>query len=377
MRIKNIYILLSIGFVVSQCVNPLERDVGQPLNILVVEGFIDDDFGPHEIEVSLLSNFASIAEGGNKRPVDAEVRIFDDLGNSVALTRETFIREDLFNANPQGCAPAVTTLEITTNYMTPATFRGVVGRSYALEVILTNGEVYRSNLQQLPGSPELDSIFVDFATRPGEDDIMPVTGVDVFAVWQDNPEVDNFHFWDIDGTYKIETPNRTDGTLCCLYDPRDEVPAEKCWVVERNIPGTVRAFEDRLVSGTQAVERIGFVEDDGRRFASIEVLPDMQYHIEVHQYTVSAEAFEFLRNIEVLSEIDGEIFDPPPVGAKGNIINLSDPNEQVVGFFGVYGKRSRGTFVRRTQLGDTKQHTICGDCRRFANGQLEVPEPYQ
>ena len=129
--IKNFIPILSLLAGLSNCISPVDRDIEQPLNILVIEGFIDNDFGPHEIEVSLLANFASIADGGNKRPVDADVRIIDDLGNSFQLTRETFIREDLFNPNPPGCSASVGEIEVTTNYMTESTFRGMPGRSYA------------------------------------------------------------------------------------------------------------------------------------------------------------------------------------------------------------------------------------------------------
>jgi len=374
---KNLIILLFLICGFTRCISPVDRDVEQPLNILVVEGFIDDDFGPHEIEVSLLANFASIAEGGNKRPVEADVRIFDDLGNSFPLTRETFIREDLFNPNPPGCSAAVGELEVTTNYMTSSTFRGIPGRSYALEVITSDRTVYRSNLQELPTAVPLDSVFVEFVSLASGNDLVPTTGVDVYAAWQDNAEVNNFHFWDVDGTYRIATPDRTDGIVCCLYDPRDQIQADDCWVVERNLPGTVRAFENRFSPGQFTVQRIGFIEDNGRRFSNEAVVGDMRYHVQVHQYTVTQEAFEFLNNIQTLSEINGEIFDPPPVGARGNIINIEDPDELVAGFFGVHGVSSTGIFVKRSDLESVKQHSLCGDCRFFAGGQFEIPEPYQ
>ncbi len=360
----------------NHCISPVDQDLGQPLNILVVEGFIDDDFGPHEIDVSLLANFGSIAEGGNKRPVEAQVRIFDDLGNSFPLRRETLIREEIFNADAMTCLPGLSNQEFTTNYMTSSTFRGVAGRSYGLEVILTNGTVYRSNMQLLPQSPQLDSVFVEFSRRPSENDLQDRTGVDVFAIWEDDATANNFHFFDIEGTYKIETPDRTDGLTCCLYNPLDG-GATSCWVIESIIEGIEGPLSDRLTNGQRLIQRAGFVEDDGRRFSSSEVPPDRQYHLEVSLYSMNQAAFDFLNNIEILSEIDGEIFDPPPVGARGNIINIADPNEQVVGFFGVYGKATRSTFVRNSILENIQPSTLCGDCRQFANGQLEVPEPYR
>ncbi len=357
------------------CVNPLELNTEEPAEILIVEGFIDNDFGPHEIEITWLARFGSVADGGNRRRADAEVAIFDDLGQSTPLERIFFERDQVFNVPPI-CSPEVGFVPSSTNYLTLASFRGVPGRSYRLEIVLSNGKKYKSTFQELPEAVPIDSVFVTFRSLPATNDLIPVTGVDVFAVWQDDPNTNNFYFWDIDGTYRIETPDKMDGLTCCVYDPRDGL-ADDCWVIEQNIPGVEGPFGDRLANGNQIIEKIGFIEDDGRRFASKRVTAERQYHLEVLQYAIGEDAFNFFTNIETLSEIDGEIFDPPPIGARGNIISLSDANDIVVGFFGAFGKSTYGRFVDRSILRDVKQHTLCGDCREFANGQLEIPEPYR
>jgi len=378
-------------FGLSSCITPIDQDLDDPAPLVVIEGFIDDDFGPHEIQISTLTKFASAANGGGITRLDASVRVFDDLGNSFLTRREDLIREGLRNAAPptlgngSRCVPELTTTEVTTNYHTSSSFRGIPGRSYGLEVVLDNGTVFRSDLQLLPESPDIDSVIIDFASKPDENDLIPRTGLDVFVLWQDDPEVENFHFWEIDGTYSIQTPDlgvsfSQEVQICCLYDPRrgnGSTLGESCWVVERNLPGTKRAFDDRLTNGTQTVEFIGFVEDDGRRFSSGLVPGDKQYFLEVHQYSINEQAFNFYNNIDVLSEIDGEIFDPPPIGARGNMVSISDPNAEVAGFFGVFGKKTKGIFVNRSLFPSINQHGICGDCRFFARGQFEVPEPYR
>ncbi len=357
-----------------QCVSPLEIDQERPEDILIVEGFIDDDFGPHEIEVSLLALFAGVTEGGERRRVDANVRIVDDLGNTTQLAREDFIREELQSAPGPGCGPFINMQPATTNYMTPPDFRGVAGRSYSLEVELRDGTLYKSRFQELLHSPTIDSVFVAFNSRPGDEQGEPRTGLDVFLTWQDNPSEDNFHFWELGGVYRIQTP--AIAGLCCIFDPRDGL-ADDCWVVEQNINESRELFEDRLTNGQAVVQNVGFIEDDGRRFATKELPAERQYYVEVTQYTMTEPAFRFFQNVETLAEINGEIFDPPPVGAQGNMINFDDPNELVVGFFGVFGKTKAGAFVNRNQIQDIKQHRVCGDCRAFAGGQLEIPEPYR
>jgi len=394
LNFKSLLILAGILLFGNSCITPLDEDVDEAVPLLVIEGFIDDDFGPHEIRVATLAKFASAGEGGGINRLDASVRVFDDLGNSFELTRETVILEQLLLSRSStggtggDCANVlVDFVEGTSNYKTADDFRGVPGRSYGLEVVLKDGRVYRSDLQVLPESPPIDSVIVNFATEPAENDLIPKTGIDVFVQWQDDAGANDFYSWQIDGTYRIETPDKTldrgiieNDQICCLYDPR-RLPGSRlgefCWVVERNLPGTPRAVNDRLINGTNASQFIGFIEDDGRRFSSPMVPENKQYHLEVHQYRMNEQAFNFYNNIDILAEIDGEIFDPPPIGARGNIVSVSDPNEVVAGFFGVFGKKSKGFFVERKVLPEIKEHSLCGDCRFFAKGQIETPEVYR
>jgi len=58
-------------------------------------------------------------------------------------------------------------------------------------------------------------------------------------------------------------------------------------------------------------------------------------------------------------------------------VNVSNPNEQVVGFFGAFGKVTKGIFVNQNQLDIIKKRNVCGDCRAFYGGQLDTPPPYQ
>ncbi len=376
MRYLNLIIIFLCAMTSSRCISPIEQDLDEPLKILVVEGFIDDDFGPHEVQISMIAKFASAANGGSIERVDANVRIFDDLGNSFPLRRRTEERIDLFNRCPEvGCLQGVSRTEVISNYLTSPDFRGVAGRSYTLEIQLNDGSLYLSKSQRIPESPLIDSIFVQFAEISADNKRQPTTGVEVFASWQDDPNEENFYFWQINGTYKIETPDRTSPTICCLY--LNDGFGQSCWVEENNIPGATGPFVDNFVDGNQVIGLIGFVEDDGRRFASLEVPPNKQYYVEAEQFVMNEEAFRFFNNIDILSEINGEIFDPPPIGSQGNIINVTDPNEEVVGFFGAFGKRTASTFVPRSMLRSIKRHGSCGDCRIFINGQLEVPEPYR
>ena len=93
---------------------------------------------------------------------------------------------------------------------------------------------------------------------------------------------------------------------------------------------------------------------------------------------MSREAFNFNERIATLAEINGEIFDSPPLSVGGNLFNIENPDEDVVGFFGAYSVQKRDIFIDKNMLSFVQPFPRpCGDCRIRAGAQLEIPEPYR
>ena len=369
---------LTLTVTLITCIDPLGVQPSDFEDLLVVQGFITDDFGPHEIRITRIARFSGVAGEGEIKIEEADVRIIDDLGELVELKRMRGQRKTL-SVSTIFCSPAgLSFSEFMTDYRTPEDFKGNVGRTYTLEVVTTDGQVYRSEPQLMGHTPVIDSLHLGFKVLPGLDPIVPGSSVEVFTTWTDPEEEENFYFWRINGIYRIFTPDTTiPGVICCAYEPRDGL-AEDCWIVERNLIGNRLVFSDERVNGQTITLPIGQIEDDGLRFANTAVPPSKQYHVEVEQYMIPEEAFEFNQRIQTLSEINGEIFDPPPLSIRGNIFNVDDPEELVVGYFGAYQKQTRGIFLDKSLLEFTQRFPDpCGDCRLRTGAQLETPEPYR
>jgi hypothetical protein len=57
----------------------------------------------------------------------------------------------------------------------------------------------------------------------------------------------------------------------------------------------------------------------------------------VEQMSISRRAYEFFFLVREQTAFVGGLFDTPPAPIKGNLYNVDDPNEQVLGFFGASG----------------------------------------
>ncbi len=375
LRYRAVSVLLITLF--TSCITRLDIEPSDFEEYLVVEGFINNDPGPHEFRITRVSRFTGVMDGGAITTTEARVHITDQNGLSIPLERKPAVRKEVYNASPGGCAPAVAFVQVQTNYRTPEGFRGVRGNTYTLEIQTPDGKVYRSEPQTLRATPALDSLHLEFSELPSLDPVIIPSGIEILATWQDPPRERNYYFWIINGIYRINTSENGSPGQCCLFDPTDG-GARFCWIYENDLPDNELAFSDARVDGQLITRPVGFIEDDGLRFVGDQLPADKQYYIEVEQYAMSKEAFEFNERIKVLAGIDGDIFDPPPLSIRGNIYNIADPEEIVIGHFGAYEVQKRDIFVPASLLKFRQRYPEpCGDCRVRAGAQLETPEPFR
>ena len=74
-----IFLLLSFG----SCIDPLDVSIDKEVNILVVEGFITTEPGPHMIRLTISAKYGSIFDGWIQPSPGAKVVIRDSDGNII------------------------------------------------------------------------------------------------------------------------------------------------------------------------------------------------------------------------------------------------------------------------------------------------------
>lgn len=368
MRIISILLLA-----LASCISPIDVDSELEDNFLVVDGFITDQFGPHEITLSRAAKYGGTVIGGTIFPIfDAKVTIIDANNTITPLfpddtTRKEFV---LF-------FPGVIYHQVKTPYRTPRNFRAEIGNTYKLQIVTSNGKVYESTPQTVPAGPPIDSIFATYQRLPSSDPVEFESGIEIYSQWQDPVEEPNFYSWVINGIYFIETPFTSFSSALCAFDP-DDGCCDKCWINETDVPGNEIAFSDSRFNGELITHQVGFIRDDGLRFGNETVSADKIYHLEVEQHSISKESFQFHRLFQSQKEIDGDIFDPPPASLVGNISNVSEPDEIIIGFFGASSVKKKSIFIQKSMLGDIQRFPRpCGDCRLRSGATLEIPEPFR
>ncbi|ELR69418.1 hypothetical protein C900_04950 [Fulvivirga imtechensis AK7] len=326
--------------ILTACVEPINLKPEEAVEILVVEGGITNIPGRHLVELTMTTRYGDVFDGVNKRVDNALVSVRDDSGNTVLF-------ENLDNGV----------------YQSPENYMAEVGRSYTLLIETADGVRYNSIPQEIVPVPAMEEIRTEFVKIATADPNKFITGMDVIVEFND-PMDNNFYLWESRGVYEVNA--RPDLHLDEFGQP-DPLPCcEKCWVTEVT-DNSLRLLNDVNSNGQLQEVKVAFIEDDGIRFSG-------GYYVKISQMAISREAFDFYKVLDQLLSINGDLFDPPPVIIRGNIVNLDNPDENVIGLFRAAAVVQDSIFIRPDMLDERKEAVLRNDCRNYKNGTVERPE---
>jgi len=321
------YILFSLVLFSIGCKEAYEPEVSfSATNLLVVEGFLNGN-GVTTIKLSRTSNNSS---NSSVTETGATVEIEDEHKNTYSLSEAS-----------RGV------------YTTQNPF--VAGDTYRLLIKTADASQYESEYVTLLSTPEIDSLPWKRVRE----------GVQIYTNTHDPNNKTRYYRWEYEETWIIvpRYHSRYDIRFNENADPRDIFPyvifprrpedafPDSCWQSERS-------KSINLGSSSK-------LKDDVINLSPVSYIPhaswklDTRYSILVKQYALSAAGFEYWENMKKNTEGLGSIFDPQPSEIRGNIICISDPKEQVVGFFDASTTAEKRLFISNKEVPNWKYSSGC------------------
>jgi hypothetical protein len=286
LRYSSIFILLLMA-----CVDPFETKTEKLGDRVVVDGYITDLAPPYHVTLSMAANFSILLDGLPRYISNAQVKICDDLGHCDPLFEVTKGR-----------------------YQTAANaMRGVVGRSYYVDILLPDAMHIQSKPELLKASPPITRAYAEWDAAT-----VLQSGFQVYVDTDDPGQEANF--------YKYETESFYPYSGFCFTR-----------VYERPVKN-IRS--DKLINGN-TLSRV-----------PVKVIPfssTSTYVTQVYQIALSADAFTFYDLIRKQAETTGSIFDPPTSFLRGNMVNITQPDEPVLGYFYAGGTSRYDLVVNRSE----------------------------
>jgi hypothetical protein len=206
-------------------------------------------------------------------------------------------------------------------------------QEYRLKVITANSDQYVSAFVKGKAAPEIDSV-----TWKQDKDLK------IFVHSHDPSNSTRFYKWEFDETAQHNAPIESNlGVKDGLIFYRDSTTQiYNCWTTTRSntiAVASTKALNTDVVS-YQQIHKI--IQNDSRL--------DIKYSINVRQYAISEEAYQYWQILQKSTQQTGSIFDPQPSQISGNVTCVNDPKKIVIGFISAGSYSEKRIFINNSEL---------------------------
>ncbi len=331
MNIKHLKVYSFLFFLLSlqSCIDTYDVDFNQKNNVLVVEGFLTDDYlNPDTIKIQY-SNFTD----GNT------------FTTSISSVKASIVSSE---SNKE-----ISLVEQKTGgFLPPKDFRINPSEKYFLRFSLPNGQQYESSSEQLAPTPPILKTYDKFnpQSRLSNDGKKLYSTNDVFLDFKDTPNQKNFYLWrythleqivHCTTCYASQYDLRTLG--CTIKLPSfnrtpyfDYQCSGECYAIIKGRP--INVMSDVVSDGDLVT---------GRLIAKIPFHFLKGCLVDIEQMSISPQAYAFFKNLELQSQATGGLADTPAAAIIGNIRNTTNQADKVVGYFSVVSVQKKSHWVDR------------------------------
>ena len=301
MRASKILPVLLPWFLALSCVDSYVPEIEEEKETLVINGVVADGPGPQQVIVSLSSPY--LDPGFN--PVEAcVVSVMNDRGQI-----QTF----------DEVSPGIYEFDPLPGFI-------AVGSSYSLHVVTPGGEEYRSDYDTLLACPPMDSLYFDQETEETTDPGVVYHGLQFYVDVSAAGSSSGNYRWIVDDTWEYTAPMIPD----LIYDGK---------TVEIFASDSIyRCYRDTRVAELFTATTRTLSVDELRRsplhYVSNET-PRLKYNYEVkvRLHSLSEDCYRYWDQMKVQAKGGEGLYATQPASIQGNIYNVNDPDEKVLGYF--------------------------------------------
>ncbi len=310
---------MSLVLLCGSCVEPFEPVLEESQEVLVISGMISDRPGRHELTISLSSPYKEPVFQG----VDfCMVAVEDQEGN-------------MFYYSNTGAGVYEADL--------PDSFLDV-GDAVSLLVHTPDDKVYRSSYDTILACPELDSVYYELGyqetpdpefTRPGIQFYLDMSGLSTDSrniIWQVD---ETWEYWaSLIGTHILWSwGNMEEARSNTVFKCWKQAPLDHIYI------GSTRSLSANEISRLP----LNFVSNETDRLS-------VTYSLHVKQQSLTSLAYEYWKQMNDQSVESGGMYEKQPASVVGNIYNVDDPEEVVLGCFYATQLREQRLFVHNNNL---------------------------
>ncbi|MCP9770804.1 DUF4249 domain-containing protein [Lacihabitans sp. LS3-19] len=226
------------------------------------------------------------------------------------------------------------------NYRSVEKFKAELGRTYQLNVEVLDGRKYQSTIEHAVPVSKIDQVYSEFRELPPPTDIKGE--YQIYIDTQDDPNQKNFYKWD---SYNVKQINYCREWY--IYGSGGSVTqafVDNCCEVCYEKVRADDAYElanDQLINGNKI----------SRKYVTTIPFDNITpYYLVINQYSLTEDAYKFWYAIKQQSKNSGGLFDATPKSIKGNMKNVNDEAEEVLGYFYVTDVYEHQVYIDRNRV---------------------------
>lgn len=301
--------------------------IASPSSYLVVEGTINS--GPDSTFIKL-SRTIPVSSNKIKPETAAIVTVESDNGTSYVLAEK---KKGMYAIGPMGLDNA---------------------HKYHLRIKTADGKEYVSDMQAVKYNPPIDSVGYTVTGK----------GIDVYVNTHDPKNGTLYYMWDYNETWRFHAKYFS-GYVSSSQD-QNNVP-DGSDIVSRSNNFIYYCFANDTSSTIVLGNSAKLTQDVIYQNLLTQILStsekiELKYSVLVRQYALTKEAYQFWSAIKKITEQLGNIFDAQPSQISGNIHNVKDAAEPVIGYVTVTNVQTKRVFFTREELPNTFITTYPYDC---------------
>ncbi len=300
-----------------KCIDPFYPKLEKFQSLLVVDALLTDEDMPASVR---LTRTTETREEKLPMVTGASVSITDDLGNTTSLIE---VSEGIYKSDILA-------------------LKGTAGREYTLKIHTEDGKEYESNSCPLYEARDLNSVYFGQASQIMDNGEVE-QGIRIYIDSKDPTEHKYFRWayeewWKFNIPYPVTHKYVSEGDIPPI--PIENVTCYK----NRKSDQVLIQFSDPEVNTELIKKPVCFIASD----KSDRLL--IQYCIEVSQYAITENEYEFWRLTKEINESGGDIFDKQPFPIISNIHCVSNPDENVLGYFHVCGVKKKRIYIKGSEI---------------------------
>ncbi|MCT4589299.1 MAG: DUF4249 domain-containing protein [Carboxylicivirga sp.] len=300
----------------SSCLETYDVNIKDYKDLLVVDALITDEVKDHRI---YLSRSVPNLNETPQPEAGALVVITDEYGNEEVLNE---------------VEPGV----YETDHLQ---FVAKVGGTYILSIRTAGGQEYKSTPCTILPQSKIDKIHYKAGKEWNKDETAENYGLHILV--DGSSEKDGYVRWLYDEDWKFRVPYPTH----LVYDYQI-----KNWVSIRptNVTCWKSSVSNSIVIHSFANQSSADLKDKIVCFVPSEITDKLtvRYSVLVKQLSISKEEYEFWNKLQISTAEVGNVFGTQPFSISGNIQNVSNDKEPVLGYFQTGSVSSKRIYINRS-----------------------------